>query len=84
MSEKKKKGCWQLGGLLPISQPWSRYRILYHDTAGAPGHDTTEQVHAGARNRAAIQPARRTTWPTIRPACVQGRAARERAWPGQG
>ena len=58
MSEKKekKKGFWLLGGLLPISQPWSQYNILYRDTAGAPGHDASEWVRDGARSRAVIWP----------------------------
>ena len=69
---KKKKGCWQLGGLLPISQSWSLYSTLYRDTAGAPGHDMAEQVCAGACSRAAIRPAMYMT----RLAYAQGRATR--------
>ena len=48
---KKKLRERQLCGLLPISQPWSRYSALYHDTAGAPGHDTAEWVRAGAHGK---------------------------------
>ena len=69
---EKKKSCRQLGGLLPISQSWSRYNILYRDTAGAPRHDTAEWVHAGARSRAAIRPATRATRPTTRPTSARG------------
>ena len=72
MMSEKKKGCWQLGGLLPISQSWSLYSTLYRDTAGALGHDMAKQVRAGARSRAAIRLAMHMT----RLAYAQGRAAR--------
>ena len=75
MSEKKKKGCWQLGGLLPISQSWSQYSTLYRDTARAPGYETAERVHAGARSRATIWPAKGMTWS----ACAQGVLQRARS-----
>ena len=80
MSEKK-RGFWQQGGLLPISQSRSRYSTLYRDTAGAPSHDTVERVLAGARSRATIRPAMRT----IQRCDMAGlrAAARARmAWPG--
>ena len=71
---KKKKGFWQLGGLLPISQSWSRYNILYRDTTGAPGHDTAERVRNGAGSKVAIRPATRTT----RSACARGERCKSR------
>ena len=55
MSEKKYKNCWQLGGLLPISQSWSRYSTLYRDTEGVPGHETAERVRARLAIRLAMR-----------------------------
>ena len=82
-SEKKKKCRRQLGGLLPISQPRSRYSALYRDTGpgmarrGAQwhGHDTIEH----ACDTASRQPryGLRHYRPTCGNACVHGLARGE-------
>ena len=64
MQKKKKKNSVGAGmGYCPFSQSESRYNALYRDTAGAPGHDTTERCKLGRPRYGRDRPRHGRDWP---------------------